>query len=107
MEILTRLLWAVLPSLLCGVVMFFFQKGQKARDDKEDKRHALREKESLLQLKMELANGKMSYAVAMALKRGETNGEVEEGITAYNEALRDYNDFVNEQHVKTLEEARG
>ena len=105
MDILTRFLWSILPSILCGVVMFYFQRGQKARDEKEEKRHALREKESLLQLKMELANGKMSYAVAMALKRGEANGEVEEGISAYNEALAAYNNFVNEQHVKILEEA--
>lgn len=102
-EILVRILWAVLPSIFCALVMLYFNRKIAKRDAEIERRAELRKKESLLQLKMEFAIGKLSYAVAMAIKRGEPNGEVEEGVKAYNEAISEYNKFVNDLHKDVLE----
>lgn len=104
MEILTRILWAVLPSLCCGVVLFFFQKSANKREAKHDKMEERRKEESLLLLKMSFANGELGYAAAMALKRGTPNGEVEEAIKAYSDAKGEYNKFINRVHVEEMME---
>ena len=100
---ITALFWNALPAVLVGIVLYFFERTAKAREEEVDKRAEMRKKESLLALKMQFANGKLTYAVAMALKRGKANGEVEEGIKAYEEAKGDYNKFINETHVDAIE----
>ena len=40
-----------------------------------------------------VAAAKLSYAVAAAIKRGSPNGEIEEGVKAYNAAMREFQDF--------------
>lgn len=101
-EILARLAWAVLPSLLCAVVMVFFNKSLAKREKKQEEREEVRKKEMLLLLKMTFANGKLGYAAAMALKRGTPNGEVEDAIESYEAAKKEYNEFVNQQHVEEV-----
>lgn len=97
-----RLFWAVLPAVIVAIVLYFFNKSMKNRDDLIDHRAELRKTESLLALKMQFANGKLTYAVAMAMKRGKPNGEVEEGIKAYEAAKAEYNKFINETHQEIL-----
>jgi hypothetical protein len=53
-------------------------------------------------MELQMATAKMSYAVAMALKRGHANGEVEEAIEAYEEARKKYLDFLNEHAAEHL-----
>ena len=77
--------------------MAFFTRAQKRRDEETDERAKARQKESLLALELNMSTAKLSYATAVALKRGHANGEVEEGIKAYNEAKKKYVDFLNEQ----------
>ena len=102
MEWLTPLLSAVLPSLVCGVLMAHFNRRQNRKDKEVAARAEARKKESLLALEMNMANAKLSYAVAMAIKRGTPNGEVEEGIEAYNEAKSKYFKFLDEQAIARL-----
>ena len=83
--------------------MYWFNQSMHEREKNVDRRAELRRKESLLALKMQMANGKLTYAVAMAYKRGKPNGEVEDGIEAYEEAKKEYYDFINETHVKFIE----
>lgn len=97
-----RLIWAVLPSLLCGVIMAYFNRRQTRREREADKRAEARKEESLLALDMQMANAKLAYATAMALKRGHANGEVEEGIKAYNDARHKYLEFINRQAAEHL-----
>lgn len=101
-EFWVRLGWAVLPSLLCAVVMVFFNKGIAAREKRREEQEEIRKKEMLLLLKMTFANGKLGYAAAMALKRGTPNGEVEDAIASYEAAKKEYNDFINAQHVEEV-----
>lgn len=102
METFIRILWAVLPSIFCAVVMAFFNKGIAAREKKRDAQEEARKKEMLLLLKMTFANGKLGYAAAMALKRGTPNGEVEDAIQSYEAAKKEYNEFVNAQHIEEV-----
>ena len=44
----------------------------------------------------------MSYAVAMAMKRGHANGEVEDAVDAYEKARAKYLAFLNEQATDHL-----
>jgi hypothetical protein len=94
---LAQVVSAILPSLVVGVFMAFFNRAQKRRDEETESRAAARQKESLLALELNMSTAKLSYATAVALRRGHANGEVEEGMRAYNEAKKKYVDFLNEQ----------
>ena len=72
-------------------------------DKKREEHEEARKKESLLLLELNMASAKLSYAVAMAIKRGTPNGEVEEGIKAYKEAKEKYYHFLNEQAKEYLD----
>lgn len=96
------LIAALLPSLCVSIVMALFNRRQTKRDKETDARAEARKRESLLALEMQMATAKMSYAVAMALKRGHANGEVEEAVNAYEEARKKYLAFLNEQAADHL-----
>lgn len=53
-----------------------------------------RKKESMLAMKLSSANTKLTVGVAMALKHGRANGEIEEGLKAVEEAQAEYDDFL-------------
>lgn len=96
--IVTEILIAtVLPSLVVGLFLAAFNRRQLARDKKADELAEARKTESLLSLEMQMATAKMAYATAIALKRGYANGEVEEGVAAYDEARKKYLSFLNRQ----------
>ncbi|MBO5969673.1 MAG: hypothetical protein J6S14_14360 [Clostridia bacterium] len=92
---LLALISAITPSIICGVFMVHYNRKQNKKDAAVEKRAAERKKESLLALEMNMANAKLSYAVAMAVKRGKPNGEVEEGIAAYEAARKKYLQFLD------------
>lgn len=91
--------WLVglLPSIITGCIMFYIQRMQKKRDEKEEDRAKARRTETKLLLDLQMATAKLAYAVAMALKRGTPNGEVEEGVKAYEEAVEEFREFEREQ----------
>lgn len=95
-------LLGLLPTLVTGIVLYMIQRKIRIRDEAVERRAKTRKRESLLQLKMLMASNKLTFAVAMAIKRGEPNGEVEEGIKAYSEAKNEYYAFLNEQAAEHL-----
>ena len=105
-EAFIRLFWAMLPSILVAVVLYFFNQVMHSHENAAIERSELRQKETMLLLRLQMANGQLTYAIAMAMKRGKTNGEVEEGIKAYEEARTNFYKFVNETHVKVMEHER-
>lgn len=102
-EIIIWLL-GLLPAIITGSVLFYFQRKVKKRDGEVERLADARRKESFLHLKLLNANIELSYAVAMAVKRGESNGEIEEAIKAYNEAKKEYQVFLT---TKTTEYLNG
>ena len=71
----------------------------KAEEDAAEKEKA-RTKEIVLLLTGIKAAGALSYATAVALKRGHANGEVEKGVEAYEEWEQELDKFLIEQSAK-------
>ena len=88
MEVFWSVVQAALPSLLVGVVMALFNRGQKKRDAATREREAARLEAENVQVSLLVASAKLSYALAMAVKRGAPNGEVEDGVEQYREAMK-------------------
>lgn len=99
-EIFWRAVWAVVPSLLVSLVMFFWNKRQKEKDKDVDEKERKRVESEMLRISLLVASAQLSYAVAMAWKRGEPNGEIEVGIEQYNKAMDKFRIFEREQLVK-------
>ena len=99
-EIVSRLLWACVPSLIVGVTMAQWNKQQKKRDDERRENEKERIKSEKLRISLLLATAQMSYAVAMAIKRGAPNGEIEAGIDQYENAMQKFREFEREQIAK-------
>lgn len=94
---------ASLPSLLVGLFLALFNRAQTRRDKAGDVRTQARREESLLALELQMATAQLSYATAMALKRGHANGEVEAGVAAYEQAKTRYVAFLNRQAAEHLQ----
>ena len=79
------------------------EKVRKIDEVKAQKRADQRSKEAMLQLAMIAANLKLTVGVAMVLKHGHANGEVEEGLAAVEAANSDYTKFLEDlalEHIK-------
>lgn len=88
MEVFWSVVQAALPSLLVSVVMAVFGRKQKKRDAATREREAERLEAENVQVSLLVASAKLTYAVAMAYKRGEPNGEMEDGIEQYRESMK-------------------
>ena len=91
------ILITIAETIFTGTLIFYFQRSQRKRDEKKEVLDEARKEESLLLLELVMASAKLSYACAVALKRGKANGEVEEGAKAYEDAKTKYYHFLNEQ----------
>ena len=94
---IAELVWASAPGVLTGIVLAVFSARQRRRDRGQEEREKARKRESLLNLNLTFAAAQLAYAVAMAVKRGSPNGEVEEGVATYEKALAAYREFEREQ----------
>lgn len=101
------LIYAIAPSLLVGVIMALFNRRQRHRDAQMDARSEARKRETLLALDLQMATAKLSFATAMAIKRGNPNGEIEEGVDAFENAKKRYLEFLNEQAASHLLDKEG
>ena len=104
MEQLTAFLYGLAPSIIVAMVVFYWQRGQKRRDEKAAAQAAVHRKESRLIMNLQMATAKLAYANACAIRRGAPNGEIEEGIEAYEKAKHEYLTFMNEQAFEHLHE---
>lgn len=92
-----------LISATATIIVACISKNVKDQTKRSEEEQLLRAKEAKLQLKMQHANSKLTVGVAMALKRGHCNGEVEEGLRAVNEADAEYSAFLENiaiEHIK-------
>ncbi|MCM1218112.1 MAG: hypothetical protein NC548_26800 [Lachnospiraceae bacterium] len=76
------------------IICAFIAHTTSQREKREDERAEQRAKEGRLQLKMSEANNKLTIGVAMALKTGHANGEIEAGLKAVEDAQNDYRLFL-------------
>lgn len=95
-EIITTAM-TVTCTIICALIGLHANKAEterKADRERVEQRAIQRSKEGRLQLAMLNANSKLTVGVAMALKRGHCNGEVEEGLKAIAEANKEYEEFM-------------
>lgn len=90
---------SILVAVIGGIAAVSQVKIKKKTDEENEaaKRRAdQRAKESLLLMELVNADTKLTIGVAMALKNGHANGEIEEGLLAVNKANDAYESFHRE-----------
>lgn len=100
MELLQQAFWAVAPSVLVGVILAVWNGRQKQRDQEQLRREQARVKSERLRISLLVSTARLSYAVAMAWKRGKPNGEVEVGVAAYDRAMEEFREYERELMAK-------
>ena len=103
MEWWESLIVGMVPSIISAVIVFIVTGRISRAEIRRDALAEARKRESLLALEMQMATAKLAYAVAVAVKRGEPNGEVEDGIAAFEAAKKKYLAFLNEQAAEHLQ----
>jgi len=91
---------SVCSSIISGMVLFFLQRFFKKKAAKDEERNRAKRRENLLILKSIDAVGKLTYADAIAIRDGKTNGEMKEAIEVYKEADKELYEFLLEQTTK-------
>lgn len=98
-DTLTDILWAVLPGIVTGIILGIWNKRQKKRDDAADQREADRQRGEIVKLDLLVASAELTRATAVAVKYGQTNGEMSEGLRRYNEAIEQFREYEREQLI--------
>ena len=91
---------SIISSIISGMVLFFLQRFFKTKAKKDEESDKTKAKENFLILKSIDAVGKLTYANAVAIKEGKTNGEMHEAMEYYNEARQEMYDYLLEQNSK-------
>lgn len=80
--------------------MAIWNRRQKARDERAEQKDKERVQSELLRISLLVASAQLSYAVAMAVKRGKPNGEIEIGVKQYEKSMDEFRKFEREQIAK-------
>lgn len=99
MEIAALIAGALL-DLGIGVMLFYTQRRQRKADAEAEKRRKAHTDAALLQMELVDAGNSLSFATAMAVKRGKPNGEMEEAIKTYKDVKKRYYTFINKQYIE-------
>lgn len=94
---LEGIIGAIVPGIIVGIVLFYWERRQKKRDTHIGEQSALQIEKDMLQLDLLVATAQLSYAVAMAQKRGTPNGEMEIAIEKYETAMEKFRKFERKQ----------
>lgn len=91
---------SIASTIVSGMVLFFLQGFFKKKAKKDEERDAIKAKENALILKSIDAVGKLTYANAIAIRDGKTNGEMHEAMETYNKANEEMYEYLIEQSTK-------
>lgn len=89
------ILTAAVPGTVASIIAYQINKKSDKRYEEQRQQAIDRAEASKIQMEMITASAALSYACAMALKRGKPNGEVEEAIASYALAKKNYLDYIN------------
>lgn len=95
-EVICTIITGVVGIICAAMAAQSSKREKKAKEETErvDRRAEQRAKEGRLQLAMINANCQLTVGVAMALKRGKCNGEVEQGLAAIEKTTKEYEQFL-------------
>ena len=94
------IIMSICASIISGMVLFFFQRFFKKKQKVDEERDRAKAKENMLILKSIDAVGKLTYADAVAIRDGKTNGEMKEAMKAYAEVKDELYEYLLEQNSK-------
>lgn len=91
------LLGAVAPGIIVGIVLAYWNRKQNKQDTQRKSVEEAAVESDMLRIDLEVATAQLSYAVAMAVKRGHANGEMEVAIERYEKAMEKFRKFERKQ----------
>ena len=91
---------SVCASIISGMVLFFLQRFFKKKQKVDEERDRAKAKENVLIRKRREAVGELTYADAVAIRDGKTNGEMKEAMKAYAEVKDELYEYLLEQNSK-------
>lgn len=94
------IIMSICASIISGMVLFFLQRFFKKKQKVDEERDRAKAKENMLILKSIDAVGKLTYADAVAILDGKTNGEMKEAMKAYAEVKDELYEYLLEQNSK-------
>ena len=87
------------PGIIVGLVLLYWERRQKKQDAQQKTIEETIVEGDMIRLDLEVATAQLSYAVAMAVKRGHPNGEMEKAIERYEKAMEKFTKFERKQVV--------
>ena len=97
---MVAIIMSICASIISGMVLFFLQRFFKKKQKVDEERDRAKAIENLLILKSIDAVGKLTYADAVAIRDGKTNGEMKEAMKAYAEVKDELYEYLLEQNSK-------
>ena len=97
---MVAIIMSICASIISGMVLFFLQRFFKKKQKVDEERDRAKAKENMLILKIIDAVGKLTYADAVAIRDGKTNGEMKEAMKAYAEVKDELYEYLLEQNSK-------
>ena len=98
---MTATIISIVCSVISGMTLFFLQRFFKKKEEQDKQKEDARRKENVLILKSIDAIGKLTYANAIAIKDGRTNGELKDAIKDYHQVREDLYNFIIEESTKS------
>lgn len=92
-------------AIICAVIARYIQlhtKNDQKQQERIERRAQQREQEGNLQLAMLNADMKLTIGIAVAIKTGHCNGEMEKGLESMQEASERYDAFLHELAMHQL-----
>ena len=87
-------------GVIFALIGIFTNAAVKKKQKKDEERDRAKAKENMLILKSIDAVGKLTYADAVAIRDGKTNGEMKEAMKAYAEVNDELYEYLLEQNSK-------
>jgi hypothetical protein len=91
-DFIIKLLPAIASGLVTGLVLFYWQRQQKKRDEQKEREQKQRDelKEEVDEVNRDIGNATMelAYATSIAVESKKTNGEMKAARAAYKEAVQ-------------------
>jgi len=97
---MTATIVSITSAIISGMVLYFLKRYFDKKDREDAERDKEMARENILILKSIDAVGKLTYADAIAIRDGKTNGEMAEAIKAYKKADEELYEFLLEQNAK-------
>ena len=98
---MTATVISIVCSVISGMTLFFLQRFFKKKEEQDKQKEDARRKENVLILKSIDAIGKLTYANAIAIRDGRTNGELKDAIKDYHQVREDLYNFIIEESTKS------